>query len=78
MWINSPLGKWEQEVRVNKALRGAERMRAQEEVGDAGGAARVGSSLDAAGVSLQLLVARAGGAVEVIQAWLATSAAPRG
>jgi hypothetical protein len=27
MWINSPLGKWDQDVLVEKALRGAERRR---------------------------------------------------
>ena len=49
MWITSPLGKWEQETRMDKALRDAERMRAQEEGHDAGSRAGFGSVLRAAG-----------------------------
>jgi hypothetical protein len=74
MWMNSPLGKWEQEARVNEALRSAERMRAQEEAGD-DGAARRGGLLMAAGVWLHWLAGRTRGAVESIQMWLAAPAA---
>ena len=70
MWMNSPLGKWEEEARVNKALQDAERMRAQEEGGDADGAARSGGLL-------QWLAARSHGAVESIQLRLAAPAAQK-
>lgn len=36
MWINSPLGKWEQDARVNQALRDAQRRRAHQATEDAG------------------------------------------
>ena len=75
MWINSPLGKWEQDARVNEALRSAERIRAQEEAGDADGAARRGGPLEAASARLHSLVARTRAAVEGIQMWLAATAA---
>jgi hypothetical protein len=71
MWINSPLGKWEQDARVDEALRSAERMRAQEEAGDAGGAARRGGLLEAASARLHRLAARTRGAIEAIQTSLA-------
>ena len=71
MWINSPLGKWEQENRVKKALQDAERLRAQEECGDAGGSASGGSLLVAASDGLHWLAARTRGAVHSIQVRLA-------
>jgi hypothetical protein len=71
MWINSPLGKWEQEDRVNKALDDAERMRTQEEDGDAGGTAGRGGLLVAASARLHWLAARTRGAVQSIQMRLA-------
>jgi hypothetical protein len=77
MWINSPLGKWEQEARVNKALRDAERMRALEEAEEADGAARIGSLLNAASVRLHWLAAPTRRAADVIQTWLAASAVPQ-
>jgi hypothetical protein len=67
MWMNSPLGKWEQEARVNEALRDAERIRAQEEAGDADGATRRGGPLKAVSARLHWLAARARGAVESTQ-----------
>ena len=73
MWINSPLGKWEQEARVNKALLDAERMRAQEAGGDAG-AAWSGGLLTGASARLLWLAACTRGAVESIQMRLAASA----
>ena len=75
MWINSPLGKWEQDTRVSEALRSAERMRAQEEAGDAGGGARRGGSLEAGSLWVNWLAARTRGAVESIQTSLAASEA---
>jgi hypothetical protein len=77
MWINSPLGKWEQDTRVNEALRSAERIRAQEETGDAAGAAGRGGLLEAASVWVHWLAARTREAVESIQTSLATPAAQR-
>jgi hypothetical protein len=75
MWINSPLGKWEQDARVNEALRRAERIRAQEEAGDADGAARRGGLLEAASARLHRLAARTRGAIEGIQTSLTDPAA---
>jgi predicted 2-oxoglutarate/Fe(II)-dependent dioxygenase YbiX len=77
MWINSPLGKWEQETRVKEALQEAERLRAQEEAGDAGRAARRADPLSVASAGLHSLGARILGAAETIQTWLAAPAAPR-
>jgi hypothetical protein len=77
MWMNSPLGKWEQETRVDEALRDAERMRAQEEAGDADGAARRGGPLNIASVALHWLTAGTRGTIENIQTWLAAPAAPQ-
>ena len=71
MWINSPLGKWEQDTRVNDALRSAERMRALEEAGYERSAARRGGLLEAASARLHWLAARTRGAVEGIQTSLA-------
>ena len=59
---------------VTVAMGDAERMRAQEEAGDAGGAARRGSPLKATRVALHWLAARARAAVESIQTWLAAPA----
>jgi hypothetical protein len=75
MWINSPLGKWEQENRVNKALEDVERLRAQEEGGDAGGTAGRGGLLAAASAGLHWLAVRTRGAVQSIQMRLAAPAA---
>lgn len=72
MWINSPLGKWEQENRVKKALGDAERLRVQEEVGDAGDSASGGGLLIAASARLHWLAARTWGAVQSIQMRLAS------
>jgi hypothetical protein len=77
MWINSPLGKWEQENRVNKALQDAERLRAGEEDGDADGEARSGGLLNVASGGFHWLAARTRGAVESIQSRLATPATPQ-
>ena len=77
MWINSPLGKWEQEARVDKAQQDAERMRMQEKAKDADGAARSGSLLNAASVGVHRLAAAAERAADVIRAWLAAPAAQR-
>jgi hypothetical protein len=74
MWINSPLGKWEQESRVDKALDDAERMRMLEEAKDADGAAGSGGLLKAAGVGPRWLAAATQRAVEVIRTWLAAPA----
>jgi len=74
MWINSPLGKWEQETRVNEALRSAERIRALEEAGDADGPARWGGLLQAISVRLHWLAARTRAAVDSIQTSLAALA----
>jgi hypothetical protein len=75
MWINSPLGKWEQENRVNKALDDAERMRVQGEAGDDGGTAGRGGLLNAASVGLHWLAAHTRAAVESVQMRLAAPAA---
>ena len=77
MWINSPLGKWEQEARVNKALRDAKRMRAQDADGEAGGTAGRGGLLVAASAHLHWLAVRSRGAVQSIQMRLAAPAAQR-
>ena len=77
MWINSPLGKWEQEARVNKALHDAERMRTPEEPEDADGAAGIGSLLNAASVRLRWLAAPTQSAADVIRTWLAAPATPQ-
>jgi hypothetical protein len=71
MWINSPLGKWEQEARVNKALQDAERLRAQEAGNDADGAAWSGGLLITASARLDWLAARTRVAVQSIQMRLA-------
>ena len=73
MGINSPLGKREQDARVNKALRDAERMRTLEKAQDADGEARMGSLLNAATVRLRWLVAPAQRAVDVIRTRLVWS-----
>jgi hypothetical protein len=75
MSINSPLGKWEQDTRVNEALRAAERMRAQEVAGDADGAASTGGLVNVASAGLHWLAARTGAAVESVQMWLVAQAA---
>jgi hypothetical protein len=75
MWINSPLGKREQDTRVNEALRKAERMRAQEEAGDAEGTTSRGGPLEAASVWAHWLAARTRGAIEGIQRSLSAPAA---
>jgi hypothetical protein len=77
MGINSPLGKWEQDARVNKALHDAERMRMQEKAKDADGEARLGSLLNAASLRLRWLAAPAQRAVDVIRTSLAARAAPQ-
>jgi hypothetical protein len=77
MWMNSPLGKWEQEARVKEALQEAERLRAQKEVGDAGRAAGRAVPLSVATAGLHWLGARIRGAAETIQTWLVAPAAPQ-
>jgi hypothetical protein len=77
MWMNSPLGKWDQDARVNKALVDAERIRTLEEAEDADGAARDGSLLNAASVRLRWLWASIQRAAAVIRTWLAAPAAPQ-
>ena len=75
--MNSPLGKWEQDARVRKALQDAERLRAQEEGSDDGGTAGRGGLLAAARARLHWLAARSRGAVESIQMRLAAPAAQK-
>ena len=75
MWTNSPLGKWEQDARVKKALRDAKRMRTPEEAEDADGAAGIGTLLHATSVGLRWLAAPTHRAVDVIRTWLAAPAA---
>ena len=77
MGINSPLGKWEQDARVNKALHDAERMRTLEKAQDADGATRLGSLLNAASVRLRWLAAPAQRAMDAIRTWLAAPEAPQ-
>jgi hypothetical protein len=75
MWMNSPLGKWEQDSRVKQALADAERMGMLEEANNADGAARSGRLLNAASVRLRWLALPAQRAVDVIRRWLAAPAA---
>ena len=75
--MNSPLGKWEQEDRVNKALQDAERLRAQEEAGDASAETSRGGLLVAAGAGLHWLAAHARGTIQSIQMRLAAPAAQK-
>jgi hypothetical protein len=48
MWINSPLGKWDQDAFVEKALGDAERRRMLEAGRGAGEASRIGELLSTA------------------------------
>jgi hypothetical protein len=75
MWMNSPLGKWEQETRVEKALRDAARMRTQEAAGDGGGTAWRARLLNAARLRCARLPMRTRGAIEGVQTSLASRAA---
>lgn len=75
MWINSPLGKWEQENRVNKALDDAARMRAQEKDLHVSDSARRGSLLGAASAPLLWFAAATRETVQSIQIWLAAPSA---
>jgi hypothetical protein len=77
MWMNSPLGKWEQDARVKKAIDDAERMRTLEEASNADGAARIGSLLNAASVRLRWLATPIQRAVDVVRTWLAAPAAAK-
>lgn len=76
MWMNSPLPKWDQDARVKKAHRDAERLRVEEEAGDADGEAKRDTPLVAEG-GLHWLAARARAAVESMQTRFAGPAAPR-
>ena len=76
MWINSPLGKWEQDARVNQALRDAEQRRAHQATEDAGLDAPSATLIRSVRAGLRWHVDLARRALGLIWLWPADPSAP--